>query len=314
MGTRTCLPGWPGTKLDVVPDHSTDQFRIRTGLTAAGAQALQTIVSEPEQTLIGLDFDGTIARIVRDPEQAVAEPAAVAALDRLGRRVRSVVVITGRPARTAVRLGGFARYAGLDQMTVLGQYGAERWNAADNGYAGEPDPAEIAEVAAALPAILTELGLDRVRVEHKGRAIGVHTRELDDPAAAYVALLPRLSDLATAYGLRLEPGKYVLEIRAEGSDKGRALRDFAAEVEARSIVFIGDDLGDLPAFDAVGELRHRGTPGLLVCSASAEQDALADRADVVAEGPSGVAAWLTALADAIETGDPAVLLGAPVDS
>jgi len=297
-----------------VPDHPLDHFPRATSLTDAGAEAVRAILADPGQTLIGLDFDGTIAPIVHDPDQAVAEQAAVDALDRIGRRVRSVVVITGRPARTAVRLGGFAGREGLSRMTVLGQYGVERWDAAEDAYSGQPEPVEIAEVEAALPAVLDELGLDGVRVEHKGRAIGVHTRELADPAAAFTALLPPLSELAAAHGLRLEPGKFVLEIRAHGSDKGDALRDFAAEVKARSIVFIGDDLGDLPAFGAVRELRERGTPGLLVCSASAEQDVLADRSDVVAEGPSGVAAWLTALADAIETGDPTALLGAPVDS
>lgn len=269
-------------------------------LTDVGAEAMRAILADPEGTVIGLDFDGTIAPIVHDPEQAVADPAAVAALARLGDQVRSIVVITGRPARTAVRLGRFAEQPGLDEMTVLGQYGVERWDAADDSYSGHPEPPEIAEVEAALPALLDELGLTGARIEHKGRAIGVHTRELADPAAAFTTLLPPLSELATAHGLRLEPGKFVLEIRAAGSDKGDALREFAAEVKARSLIFIGDDLGDLPAFDAVRDLRDRGTPGLLVCSASNEEDALADRSDLIAAGPSGVAAWLTDLADAIE--------------
>ena len=75
--------------------------------TTVGAQALQAIIESPNDTLIGLDFDGTLAPIVDDPEQAYADPAAVAALGRLGERVGAVVVITGRPVRTAVRLGGF---------------------------------------------------------------------------------------------------------------------------------------------------------------------------------------------------------------
>ena len=69
----------------------------------ASADALRAILANPGDTLVGLDFDGTLAPIVDDPEQAYANPAAVAALGRLGRRVGAVVVITGRPARTAVR-------------------------------------------------------------------------------------------------------------------------------------------------------------------------------------------------------------------
>jgi len=68
-------------------------------LTAAGAKALESILGSPSDTLIATDFDGTLAPIVDDPEQAYADPAAVAALSRLGHRVRAVVVITGRPAR-----------------------------------------------------------------------------------------------------------------------------------------------------------------------------------------------------------------------
>src|SRR5690606_12146929 len=257
--------------------------------TDAGREALKAIIADPEGTLIALDFDGTIAPIVDDPETAVADPDAVAALSRLGPLVKAIVVITGRPSRTAVRLGRFAEQAGLDRMIVLGQYGVERWDAAEDRYSGQPEPPEIGQVERELPAMLAELGLPEARIEHKGRAIGVHTRELPDPAAAFTTLLPALGELAIKYGLRLEPGKFVLEIRASGSDKGDAFRSIVAETKARQTVFIGDDLGDLPAFDAVRDLRDQGTPGLLICSASHEEDALTDHADLVASGPPGVA-------------------------
>jgi trehalose 6-phosphate phosphatase len=65
------------------------------------------------------------------------------------------------------------------------------------------------------------------------------------------------------------------------------------------VIFAGDDLGDLPAFDAVRQLREEGIEGLLVCSASYEEDALVQIADVILDGPTGVAVWLTDLADAL---------------
>ncbi len=63
------------------------------------------------------------------------------------------------------------------------------------------------------------------------------------------------------------------------------------------MIFAGDDLGDLPAFDAVDQLRAEGLDGLLICSASTEQDALVARADIVLDGPDAVATWLEELAD-----------------
>ena len=118
----------------------------------ASADALRAIVANPRATLVGLDFDGTLAPIVDDPEQAYANPDAVAALGRLGRRVGAVVVITGRPARTAVKLGRFTETDGLQSMVVMGQYGVERWDAVTNAFQVPPEPPAIVAVAEELPA------------------------------------------------------------------------------------------------------------------------------------------------------------------
>ena len=44
-------------------------------LTAGGAKALKAIIDSPSDTLLATDFDGTLAPIVDDPEQAYADPA-----------------------------------------------------------------------------------------------------------------------------------------------------------------------------------------------------------------------------------------------
>ena len=64
------------------------------------------------------------------------------------------------------------------------------------------------------------------------------------------------------------------------------------------MLFIGDDLGDLPAFAAVEALRDEGVPGLTVCSGSEEVPEVRRRADLVVDGPAGVVRLLAALADA----------------
>jgi trehalose 6-phosphate phosphatase len=56
--------------------------------------------------VIGLDFDGVLAPIVEDPARARIHPRAHQVLVPLARRVRAVAVITGRPARQAISLGG----------------------------------------------------------------------------------------------------------------------------------------------------------------------------------------------------------------
>jgi trehalose 6-phosphate phosphatase len=266
--------------------------------TAVGEAAMAAIVEHPTDTLLALDFDGTLAPIVEDPELAYADSEAVAALARLGGLLGWIVLITGRPAAVAVRLGGFRDRAGLESMIVLGQYGVERWDAATDTFRLPAEPNAIAVVKDELRSVLDAHNAV-ARVEHKGRAIAVHTRGLDDPVETLRRLTGPLSDLARRHGLVVEPGRQVLEIRAPGMDKGTALRSIVAETGARQVIFAGDDLGDLPAFQAVLQLRDQGIPGLLVCSASAEEDALAEISDLIVDGPAGVAAWLTALAEAI---------------
>jgi trehalose 6-phosphate phosphatase len=88
----------------------------------------------------------------------------------------------------------------------------------------------------------------------------------------------------------------VLELRPPGMDKGVALLDHARGLGAGTVLYAGDDLGDLPAYDAVDTLRAEGTPGLLVCSGSDEVTELKRRADLEVPGPAGVVALLAALA------------------
>lgn len=263
--------------------------------TSSVSRARAAVVADPGGTLLALDFDGTLSHIVDDPTRAFAHPVSVAALARLGTVLGQVAIITGRPVRQALALGGFEGLAGLERLVIFGQYGAERWDAVD-GMTSEPDrPAAVEQLAATLPGWLAEHGAEDVRVEDKGLAIALHTRGVDP--GLLDSLRGPVEQLAAGLGLAVEPGRQVIEVRGAGHDKGDALRTIAAESHARQVVFGGDDLGDLPAFSAVEELRGRGVGGLLLCSASTEQDALVARADVVLDGPDAVAAWLDELAD-----------------
>ncbi|MGA5896725.1 trehalose-phosphatase [Streptomyces venetus] len=266
--------------------------------TQPGREGLDALLAHPDKALIGLDFDGTLAPIVADPEKARAHPEALSALAALAPKVAAVAVITGRPAEVAVRNGGFADVPGLEHLLVLGHYGAERWDArSGETSAPEPHPG-VAAVRAELPELLDRLGASQgTRIEEKGRAVAVHTRRAADPQAALDSLREPLAGLASRHGLIVEPGRMVLELRPPGMDKGVALTAFAREITAGSVLYAGDDLGDLPAYAAVDKLRSNGTPGLLVCSGSDEVTELRDRSDLVVDGPQGVVRLLRTLAD-----------------
>jgi trehalose 6-phosphate phosphatase len=272
----------------------TETGTLPTAGTADGLAGLAAITANPARALIATDYDGTLAPIVDDPAAAKPAPGAADALARLAAQVAVVAIITGRAAAEAVALGGFADVPGL---IVLGHYGAQRWEA---GTLSAPAPPPgVAAARDALPAVLAAAGApEGTRVEDKGTALAVHTRQTASPQAAFDLLRDPLAGLAERTGLTVEPGRFVLELRPPGSDKGNALRALAAERAAGSVLFCGDDLGDLRAFAAVRELREAGIPGCTVASASAETPRVAAAADVVVDGPAGVVQLLAALATA----------------
>jgi trehalose 6-phosphate phosphatase len=276
---------------------STTPHPLPEPATAAGTEGLAALLARPDKAVVVLDFDGTLADIVPDPEQARAHPRAVPALAALAPRVASVAILTGRPAGVAVRYGGFAGVPGLDHLVVLGHYGAERWDAV-TGTVNTPDPHPgVAAARAELPGFLDRFGAWRgTWIEEKGQAVAVHTRRAGDPQAAFEALRAPLAELAARHGLMLEPGRLVLELRPPGVDKGVALTAYVHETGAETVVYAGDDLGDLAAFAAVDQLRAEGHPGLLICSGGTDVPEVASRADLVLPGPGAVADFLASVA------------------
>jgi trehalose 6-phosphate phosphatase len=266
-------------------------------VTPEGRAGLAALLGDPGHALVALDFDGTLSPIVADPAAARAHPGAVQALRRVAATVGTLAVITGRPAASAVDLGGFAA---VPDLIVLGHYGLERWTGGT--LTSPPSAAGVEAARAELPSLLAGAAApDGTRIEDKGHAVAVHTRQTPDPQAALDQLRSPLAGLAARHGLAVEPGRMVIELRPEGMDKGQALRTLIDQGKRSpsAVMFCGDDLGDVAAFDAVRALRGEGVPGLTVFSGSAEVAELAQRADLVVEGPDGVVALLSSLADAL---------------
>ena len=179
---------------------------------------------------------------------------------------------------------------------MLGHYGWQRWQDGELTTTPAP-PCRRTRPAPRCPACSARREApDGTWVEDKAHAVAVHTRGTADPRAALDRLREPLGELAARLGLAAEPGRFVIELRPPGVDKGSALTGLVREKTARSVLFCGDDLGDLPAFAAVRALRSDGVPGCAVASASAESPQVAAAADLVVAGPEGVVELLTALA------------------
>lgn len=265
-----------------------------------GEHRYADLIRVADRTIVGLDFDGTLAPIVDDPTRAHIHPDAAEVLVELAPQVAAIAVITGRPARQALDLGGLEEVgdaiqaAGKD-LYLFGQYGNERWSSSHRRIISPRPPRGLATFERDLPRALRQADAADAYVEDKGLAVAVHTRRLPDPQAAFERLLPPLRTLADRHGLIIEPGRSVIEVRSPGAHKGMVVEKLAAELDAGGFFFAGDDLGDLEAFEAIGQLEKQGIVALRVCSASQEQSALLPLSDLVVKGPEGVVGLLRQL-------------------
>ena len=129
----------------------------------------------------------------------------------------------------------------------------------------------------------------------------------DPPAARPLPeAAPVLGRLAASYGLRLEPGRRTLELRPPlDVDKGTATEQLAAGASAA--MFVGDDRGDVAAFDVLSRLVEEGqlAHAVRVVVRSPETPAeLLGRADLAVDGPHGAVELLDRLGEMLATARP----------
>ncbi|MCL5256350.1 MAG: trehalose-phosphatase [Chloroflexi bacterium] len=234
------------------------------------------------------DIDGTLSHIAPSPEQASVDPEVRRLLAALSQRLPLVAVISGRSAAKAREM------VGVDGIVYLGNYGLERW------VDGRVQPLPVAEEY--IPRIHSTfiearrfLDLPCLIFEDKGVSASVHFRLCPDPLAARQTVLEVLTGLAAQAGLVVEEGRSVIEVRAPVDvDKGTALKALVAEYRLDSVAFIGDDVSDLAAFQAIRRVSHEASvQGIAVGVSSPEMPpAVPEHSDFVLPGVDGVTDFL----------------------
>jgi trehalose 6-phosphate phosphatase len=205
-----------------------------------------------------LDFDGTLVEIADRPDAVVVPADLGKTLRALRERLAgAMAIVTGRSIAV---IDGFLA---PDRFDVAGLHGAEhRMAAALFPCRMEDHPdlrrgiEELHRRFAAEPGIL---------IEDKGCSVAVHWRlapEAEDLASKTI------KEMAAALGpaYRLQLGKAVAEVLPARATKGGIIRHFLMEgpYRNRRAIFIGDDLTDEQAFEAVdliGGVSVRVGPG-----------------------------------------------------
>ncbi len=252
-------------------------------MTTTTATLIDSFAAADRPAVI-VDFDGTLSRIVDDPATATPVPGAVDALSGLAANGCQVVVLSGRPVEFLT-----GALVGIDsRVQMVGHSGLEMM---ENG-AVEIDETVVDWVPVARRTLkAAEAAIPAgVTLEDKGLSFALHYRTSPElhPAATEVA-----ARLAADSGLSMKPGRMYVELRPPVAvDKGTAVRRWLDDL-ADVVLFAGDDLVDLPAFNTVHQLPIEG-----VCVAVGSDEMpheIAEAADLTVASPAELVNLLTSL-------------------
>ena len=209
-------------------------------LDEALTQRLRELARGPAPMLVASDLDGTLAPIVERPEDARVPPATLTTLERLAKAAH-VAIVTGRDLATARAL------VPASGVEFVASHGHEASVAAST----LPAAAGLAGSLEALAGdIAARFAGTALRVERKARSVAFHYRA--DPSLA-APLREALRE--PPEGLRIQPGRLVLEVLPAGGGKGTALAALIERFRPGSLLVLGDDLTDVAMFEAA---RARG--------------------------------------------------------
>ena len=197
--------------------------------------------------LVALDFDGTLAPLVDNPDDARMTPEARAALTRLGSDPHGVIaLVSGRGAKNLVDVS-----SPEESWWIVGSHGIEVIAPGTSPESG------LSPQLAANRELLWEQ-FDQVAhdfpgvwVEKKTWGSALHTRGVD--AAVEVAAHQALRPVIERWGdvLTTRTGHGILESSLGTADKGDGIGRVATSVHPDRIVFIGDDVTDEDGFAAL---------------------------------------------------------------
>jgi trehalose 6-phosphate phosphatase len=209
-----------------------------------------TDLSRASQSLLMLDYDGTLAPFTTEREQAYPYPGVRERLNQLlGSSRTRLVIVSGRPTEDLEALLGLER-----TPEMFGQHGAERRMPDGSVHTvrlRETTKKGLAEIDAwAKDNHLLDC-LETKVISRSFHWRGLPAERVEDLKAR---VLDRWEGNVAPYGIEVHKFDGGLEFKASGIDKGHAVNALFRDVERSAVAaYLGDDRTDEDAFRALGD-------------------------------------------------------------
>ncbi|MFC4002533.1 trehalose-phosphatase [Prauserella oleivorans] len=208
-------------------------------LPAELRRAIVQIARTP-RLLVACDYDGTLAPITENPDEARPRPESVGALRSLaGLHETTTAVISGRALRDLATLSRLP-----SEVHLVGSHGSEF----DIGFVHEID-AKARDLHRRIEQELDRIinGVPGASLEVKPASIAVHVRRAARDDAQRI--IDEVHNGPCEWeGVSTTDGKEVVELSVVQTNKGKALDTLRHQVSATAAFFIGDDVTDEKAF------------------------------------------------------------------
>jgi len=200
---------------------------------------------DPARCAFFSDLDGTLSRIIDDPDAAAPIEGASELLTDLAHTYGTVAVVSGRPVSFLSRF--FA-----PPVELSGLYGIEH-HTSERLLIDSAALQWIATIEQVASDARTRFGADAV--EDKKYSLTVHYRTAS--AERSEEILTWAHDTGSQAGLSVRPAKMSVELHPPiKRTKGDVVGDLSTGM--RAALYLGDDRGDLPAFQRLHELHAHG--------------------------------------------------------
>ncbi len=206
------------------------------------------------KTAVITDIDGTISKIVLDPDKAVITQIMKATLEKLVNKFQMVGVITGRNVKNAREM------LDVEGLLYIGSHGLEYMK--DDEIYIEPEVEKYLPLVKKVAQNIQNeelCSIKNILFEEKGLCFTVHYRNCEDQEGTRRKILDAINELEGLENFKITEGRKVVEIRPKiGYDKGTILEKLIFENAIEKVIYLGDDVTDVDAFKKIKEFKEEG--------------------------------------------------------